>query len=368
MPKPRSQTPQPRPNSDSPEEPPKSLPLFRLTFLGSSRHVLNWRTADFRQLKEAEAGKFLRTHPNLVVETPLVDPGNFYPYRKPGDETIAMKRFSLTPENRITVLPWGREPSPGTVVISTSIDLIRATHRWSPTRLAKIWNSLPGVEPVRKFDTRYLAVSSIWYRIQSLEATPETAPVAREGSPAQPEGNVTHSSASIEKQLAKPGAKRDSCRDRNQRQGPIRNMKRFSIDANNAVTVLPAREPAAPGSTVFQTEPELLAASAEWTSARLLAIWNKLPGVEPVRKFRSRAAAAARIWQQIQTLPTSAPHPARKAREKSAAKQTAAVSTSSTTAGAPASKKDQVLAMLRAAQGATLTEMMPYASHCTSLA
>lgn len=145
-------------------------------------------------------------------------------------------------------------------------------------------------------------------------------------------------------------------------------MKRFSIDANNAVTVLPAREPAAPGSTVFQTEPELLAAAATWTSARLLAIWNKLPGVEPVRKFRSRAAAAARIWQQIQTLPTSAPHPARKAREKSAAKQTAAVSTSSTTAGAPASKKDQVLAMLRAAQGATLTEMMPYASHCTSLA
>ncbi len=53
MPKPRSQTPQPRPNSDSPEEPPESLPLFRLTFLGSSRHVLNWRTADFRQLKKA---------------------------------------------------------------------------------------------------------------------------------------------------------------------------------------------------------------------------------------------------------------------------------------------------------------------------
>jgi hypothetical protein len=39
---------------------------------------------------------------------------------------------------------------------------------WPATRLVEIWNSLPGVSPVKKFTSRNIAVSRIWKAIQSL--------------------------------------------------------------------------------------------------------------------------------------------------------------------------------------------------------
>ena len=35
---------------------------------------------------------------------------------------------------------------------------------------------------------------------------------------------------------------------------------------------------------------------------RLIAIWNKLPGVTPVRKFRDRDTALRRIWAGMQAV------------------------------------------------------------------
>jgi hypothetical protein len=35
---------------------------------------------------------------------------------------------------------------------------------------------------------------------------------------------------------------------------------------------------------------------------RLVAIWNKLPGVQPVRKFTDRNTALGRIWTALQAL------------------------------------------------------------------
>ena len=42
--------------------------------------------------------------------------------------------------------------------------------------------------------------------------------------------------------------------------------------------------------------------AAEWPTARLVEIWNSLPGVTPVTKFKDRKTAAGRIWKAIQTL------------------------------------------------------------------
>ena len=33
-----------------------------------------------------------------------------------------------------------------------------------------------------------------------------------------------------------------------------------------------------------------------------MAIWNSLPGVTPVKKFKDRTTAATRIWKNIQDL------------------------------------------------------------------
>jgi hypothetical protein len=43
-------------------------------------------------------------------------------------------------------------------------------------------------------------------------------------------------------------------------------------------------------------------ASAASRSSRLKAVWDSLPGVAPVKSFKSAKAAASRIWERIQTL------------------------------------------------------------------
>ncbi len=43
------------------------------------------------------------------------------------------------------------------------------------------------------------------------------------------------------------------------------------------------------GSGCFVSEKELVTLTAEWPAARLLAVWNGLPSVKPVRKFTDRA-------------------------------------------------------------------------------
>ncbi len=42
--------------------------------------------------------------------------------------------------------------------------------------------------------------------------------------------------------------------------------------------------------------------AVKWPGARVVEIWNSLPGVEPVRRFTSRQVAAARLWKAIQQL------------------------------------------------------------------
>jgi hypothetical protein len=52
----------------------------------------------------------------------------------------------------------------------------------------------------------------------------------------------------------------------------------------------------------FASQKELAELAAEWPAERLVAIWNSLPGVTPVKKFKDRTTAAIRIWKNIQKL------------------------------------------------------------------
>ena len=73
-------------------------------------------------------------------------------------------------------------------------------------------------------------------------------------------------------------------------------------------------------------------------ASRLLAIWNALPGVTPVAKFKDRKAAVRRLWAAFQELPP--PHEDKPRR-----------------AAATGSKQAQVIEMLRRAEGATVDEI-----------
>ena len=54
------------------------------------------------------------------------------------------------------------------------------------------------------------------------------------------------------------------------------------------------------GAEHFRSETELAKLAAAWPAARLVAIWNSLPGVTPVKRFQNRRAGVTRIWKTLQ--------------------------------------------------------------------
>ena len=54
------------------------------------------------------------------------------------------------------------------------------------------------------------------------------------------------------------------------------------------------------GDSTFASEQELQELAGEWPLKRLVEIWNRLPGVEPVARFTDRKTAMARIWRALQ--------------------------------------------------------------------
>jgi hypothetical protein len=89
---------------------------------------------------------------------------------------------------------------------------------------------------------------------------------------------------------------------------PLRktNMMTFSIDTDNDITAHGTPEEAAATSATpfdpFASQKELAELAAAWPAERLVAIWNSVPGVTPVKKFKDRTTAASRIWKSIQDL------------------------------------------------------------------
>jgi hypothetical protein len=102
-------------------------------------------------------------------------------------------RFRLSPEGHI--IRTHHEPSVEMVFVSEP-EFRKLAAGWPMKRLVEIWNQLPGVRPVQRFESRDRAVARIWRAIQpgieqSLPASalPSVSPVYhrvsfREGSKA----------------------------------------------------------------------------------------------------------------------------------------------------------------------------------------
>jgi hypothetical protein len=105
---------------------------------------------------------------------------------------------------------------------------------------------------------------------------------------------------------------------------------RIYIIGNDGITL--CREPPAvvnEGEIAVASSEELHA--ARLSGKRLLALWNALPGVEKRRKVADREALIEQLWLAIEALPDpDAKRP---------------------------SKQDEVMAMLRRAEGATVDEV-----------
>jgi hypothetical protein len=82
-------------------------------------------------------------------------------------------------------------------------------------------------------------------------------------------------------------------------------MKTYTIEnETNNITVHPTAQDAESVANAerFRNEAGLTKLAAQWPSARLVEIWNSLPGATPVKKFTDRKKAVARIWAAIQNL------------------------------------------------------------------
>ncbi|MGA7412439.1 MAG: hypothetical protein WBW33_18315 [Bryobacteraceae bacterium] len=181
-------------------------------------------------------------------------------------------------------------------------------------------------------------------------------------------------------------------------------MKIFTIEnETNNITVhntIPEAEAVA-NAERFRNESGLNKLATDWPAARLVEIWNSLPGVSSVKKFKDRQTAVSRIWKALQSHGQAAPEavtidelasvpeattatpaapqtPDVAPEQAPATKKTtsrrnmpklpkAAKSPEAVKAPRESSKTAQVVAMFQRPEGATLSEIMTYASHCTSL-
>jgi hypothetical protein len=161
-------------------------------------------------------------------------------------------------------------------------------------------------------------------------------------------------------------------------------MTTFTIDPDNNFTARGTPQEAAAATATpfdsFSSQQELAGLVAGWPPARLVAIWNSLPGVKPVKTFKSAKTAGRRIWEQIQDLGEAAkPKEERKAKRgaqaakgaptkakatkkatvaKNAPKGKKAAKAQETAGPREGSKTAQVVALLQRKNGATLAEIM----------
>jgi hypothetical protein len=161
-------------------------------------------------------------------------------------------------------------------------------------------------------------------------------------------------------------------------------MKTFTIDEQNNITAFGSQEEAAATTTTpfdsFSNQKELTELIAGWPAERLVAIWNSLPGVKPVKSFKTTKIAAGRIWEQVQSLgETPKPKAERKAKvgaqaakgatakgkpskkatpAKEAPKGKKAAKIEQSDAPREGTKTAQVVALLQRKNGSTLAEIM----------
>jgi Protein of unknown function (DUF3489) len=115
-------------------------------------------------------------------------------------------------------------------------------------------------------------------------------------------------------------------------------MAHYIIRGDSVVAVAspPARAPK--NALIVGSADDII--TSDLPAAKLVALWNALPGIVPVTKFKDRATAARRLWAAFQKLPVSETH--KPARSKTARADT---------------KQAKVIAMLQRVGGTTVDEI-----------
>ena len=86
-------------------------------------------------------------------------------------------------------------------------------------------------------------------------------------------------------------------------------MKIFTIENDYNITAHATVQEAEAVANAerFRNESGLHKLAADWPASRLVEIWNSLPGVTPIKKFKDRQTAVSRIWKALETLGQTSP-------------------------------------------------------------
>jgi hypothetical protein len=135
-------------------------------------------------------------------------------------------------------------------------------------------------------------------------------------------------------------------------------MRVFSITSDNQVQAFSSEQEVPPGGAIFRSAEELATAAKQWPTARLVQVWNQLPGAKPVGKFTDRMTGVRRLWEALRAVRVQARPQLRKTPSKRNVAPATAKQSNRNYAPGKGTKTEKVLALLREPTGATLASLM----------
>jgi hypothetical protein len=90
----------------------------------------------------------------------------------------AMPSFYVDDENVIHAVDGSMDPTGGHTAFASLDELMQVAAAWPLRRLVEVWNKLPVVHPVSRFEDRQVAVRRIWRALTGV-SSPPSAPAGR---------------------------------------------------------------------------------------------------------------------------------------------------------------------------------------------
>src|SRR5215210_8599882 len=95
-----------------------------------------------------------------------------------GEQSMS-RVYAITEENTVQLVEAAGKSVEG--AFASTDELTQLVAEWPLRRLVEIWNKLPGVRPLSRFENRVIAVQRIWRALHDEQQPPRRLRAARQG-------------------------------------------------------------------------------------------------------------------------------------------------------------------------------------------